>query len=169
MLSGANGVQVPLAGMLGADLHTPWLANKSAAGPRASGDPNALTALTATHSAGAAPVSGAAAASGAGPNVPAPAASAASDTLEGTRVGTRAPASVGMTDDGKVILNLATVEDLRHLPGVGPKRADAILALRARLGRFKQVNDLLRVKGIGVRGLKKLMPHIVLDAPKAAA
>ena len=74
-----------------------------------------------------------------------------------------------MTEDGKVILNLASVGDLRHLPGVGQKRADAILALRARLGRFKQVNDLLRVKGIGVRGLKKIMPHVVLDAPKPAA
>jgi competence protein ComEA len=73
-----------------------------------------------------------------------------------------------MTEDGKVILNLATVEDLRHLPGVGAKRADAILILRARLGHFKHVNDLLRVKGIGVKGLKKILPHIVLDAPKPA-
>ncbi len=31
-----------------------------------------------------------------------------------------------MTEDGKVILNLASVDDLRHLPGVGLKRADAI-------------------------------------------
>ena len=71
-----------------------------------------------------------------------------------------------MTEDGKVILNLATVEDLRHLPGVGAKRADAILTLRTRLGHFRHVNDLLRVKGIGVKGLKKILPHIVLDAPK---
>ena len=89
--------------------------------------------------------------------------------MEGTREGAKAAASTGMTDDGKVILNLASVEDLRHLPGVGPKRADAIMALRAQLGRFKQVNDLLRVKGIGVRGLKKIMPHVLLDAPKPSA
>jgi len=25
------------------------------------------------------------------------------------------------------------------------------------------------VKGIGVRGLKKIMPHVVLDAPKPSA
>jgi hypothetical protein len=31
------------------------------------------------------------------------------------------------------------------------------------------VSDLLRVKGIGVRGLRKIMPHVVLDAPKPAA
>ncbi|MEO6601154.1 MAG: helix-hairpin-helix domain-containing protein, partial [Polyangiaceae bacterium] len=74
--------------------------------------------------------------------------------------------SSGMTEDGRVILNQASVAELRHLPGVGQKRADAILVLRTRLGRFKQVNDLLRVKGIGVRGLKKILPHVVLDPPK---
>lgn len=97
-------------------------------------------------------------------------ASPPNEARENTREGARANAtSAGMTEDGKVILNLASVEDLRHLPGVGQKRADSILALRARLGRFKQVNELLRVKGIGVRGLKKIMPHVVLDAPKPAA
>ena len=88
---------------------------------------------------------------------------------EGTGEGAHGAKSAGMTEDGKVILNLASAEDLRHLPGVGPKRADAILALRVRLGRFKQVSDLLRVKGIGVRGLKKLAPHVVLDAPRPSA
>jgi competence protein ComEA len=75
--------------------------------------------------------------------------------------------SAGMTPDGKVILNLADAAELRHLPGVGPKRADAIVALRAKLGgRFKRVSDLLRVKGIGPKGLKKLEPHVVLDEPR---
>jgi len=156
MLTGANGVRVPLAGMLGADLHTVWLADKSAAGPHASSSPSALTAPAESHSVAAPAVSNALQAT------------PPADAQESARGGARANASTGMTEDGKVILNLASVEDLRHLPGVGPKRADSILALRARLGRFKQVNDLLRVKGIGVRGLKKIMPHVVLDAPKPA-
>jgi len=163
MLSGANGVPIPLAGMLGADLHAPWLADKSAASPRPSSSvPSPLTALTATTPVAATATSNEGA-SHAG------SATAAPDAHGGTREGAQAKASAGMTEDGKVILNLASVEDLRHLPGVGPRRADAILALRARLGRFKQINDLLRVKGIGVRGLKKLMPHVVLDAPKSSA
>ena len=159
VLSGANGIPVPLAGMLGADLRAAWLANESPAGPRTSSGSSARTALTATI-----PVAAAASSQGP-PSHAAPAASAAADA----RSNVPRPASVGMTDDGKVILNLASTEDLRHLPGVGAKRAEAILALRVRLGRFKQVNDLLRVKGIGVRGLKKIMPHVVLDAPKPAA
>ena len=161
MLSGANGVPVPLAGMLGADIHTAWLANKSAAGPRASsGASRAHGTQQRPHAAAAA----VAKRRRTGTRRPPPTRTTARTTARGE--GARANASAGMTEDGKVILNLASVEDLRHLPGVGAKRADAILALRARLGRFKQVNDLLRVKGIGVRGLKKIMPHVVLDAPK---
>jgi competence protein ComEA len=73
--------------------------------------------------------------------------------------------SAGIAPDGKVILNLAALEDLRRLPGVGPKRAQAILALREKLGRFRRSTDLLRIKGIGVKSLKKLEAHFVLDPP----
>lgn len=69
-----------------------------------------------------------------------------------------------------VLLNTATVEDLRRLPGVGPKRADAILALRSRLGRFRTVEDLLKVKGIGRATLRRLRPLVRLDpAPSGVA
>jgi competence protein ComEA len=68
------------------------------------------------------------------------------------------------TPDDPVVLNTATVDDLRRLPGVGEKRALAILELRAKLGRFRQVDDLLRVKGIGRKTLQKLRPLVRLDA-----
>jgi competence ComEA-like helix-hairpin-helix protein len=78
-----------------------------------------------------------------------------------------APAVPGVTADGKVILNTAAVSDLTRLPGVGKRRAEQIVALRARLKRFKKTTDLLRVKGIGVRGLRRMQPHLVLDPPAA--
>jgi len=65
--------------------------------------------------------------------------------------------------DDPVILNTAAVDDLRRLPGIGQKRADAILALRARLGRFRAIEDLLKVKGIGRATLKRLRPMVRLD------
>jgi competence protein ComEA len=71
----------------------------------------------------------------------------------------------GLTSDGRVILNLASLEDLRKLPGVGPKRAEAILALRQKLGKFKHLTDLLRIRGIGPKRLKQLQPRLLLDAP----
>ena len=71
------------------------------------------------------------------------------------------------TADDPVYVNYASAEQLRRLPGVGPKRAEAIVALRGRLGRFQRVEDLLRVKGIGRATLKKLRPLVRLDAPEA--
>jgi competence protein ComEA len=160
ILSGASGVQVPLGRALGSDLRAAWLANKPAASARAEAPaPTALAAPGATL----ATASSTKTAGTAGNSAEVPTTAAESGAPR------TVSASPGMTEDGKVILNLASVDDLRHLPGVGQKRADQIVALRARLGHFKQVSDLLRVKGIGVRGLKRLMPHVVLDAPKPAA
>lgn len=67
--------------------------------------------------------------------------------------------------DGRIVLNLAGQAELTKLPGIGPKRADAILELRAKLGRFRRVEDLLRVKGIGRKMLARLRPALVVDAP----
>ena len=77
-------------------------------------------------------------------------------------------ASPGVTADGKVVLNQATAEELRKLPRVGAKRAQAIVELRQRLGRFRQATDLLRVRGIGRKTLRLMLPVLVLDAPKPA-
>jgi competence protein ComEA len=73
------------------------------------------------------------------------------------------------TVDDPVFLNEATVDDLRRLPGIGEKRALAVLELRKKLGRFKQVEDLLRVKGIGRSTLRKLRPLVRIDHPAAEA
>lgn len=68
------------------------------------------------------------------------------------------------TSDDPVILNTATVDDLRRLPGIGEKRANAIVALRSRLGgRFHAIEDLLKVKGIGRATLRRLRPLVRLD------
>jgi len=71
-----------------------------------------------------------------------------------------------VTADGRVILNLATEDDLVQLPGIGVKRAQAIVALRTRLGRFRRVEDLLRVRGLGPRLLRRLRPHVAIDPPE---
>jgi competence protein ComEA len=77
------------------------------------------------------------------------------------------PASGRASSDDPVVLNTATEADLRRLPGIGVKRAVAILALRARVGRFRAVEDLLKVKGVGRATLKRLRPLLRLD-PMAA-
>ncbi len=96
---------------------------------------------------------------------PAPPSAAPSPPPPPVASASAAAAASGLTADGRVILNRATAEELTELPGVGKRRAEAIVALRTKLKRFKQPADLLRVKGIGPRGLKRMLPHLVLDAP----
>jgi competence protein ComEA len=76
-------------------------------------------------------------------------------------------ASSGILPDGRIILNLATEDELTKLPGIGPSRARAIVALRQRLSKFRAVEDLLRVKGIGRKTLRRIKPNVVLDRPIA--
>jgi competence protein ComEA len=58
-----------------------------------------------------------------------------------------------------VDINSAGVTELQTLPGIGPKIAQRIVAERSR-GRFRTVDDLRRVAGIGPKTLDKLRPFI---------
>jgi competence protein ComEA len=62
---------------------------------------------------------------------------------------------------GRVVdLNTATAADLEALPGVGPATAQAILDYRRQHGRFRSVDELLEVRGIGPAKLSQLRPHV---------
>lgn len=61
---------------------------------------------------------------------------------------------------GTLNLNTASAQELMLLPGIGPKKADVIIAWRERRGKFKRVADLRRVKGFGAKTLKKLRPYL---------
>jgi competence protein ComEA len=83
---------------------------------------------------------------------------AAPDPITQASSAASAASATRATPDDPVNLNTATAADLRRLPGVGAKRAEAILALRGRLpgGRFRQIEDLLKVKGIGRAMIKRV-------------
>ena len=66
-----------------------------------------------------------------------------------------APAS-GSESSGPIDLNTATVEQLDSLPGIGPSIAKAIVDERERNGRFRSVDDLERVRGIGPSKLDQI-------------
>jgi len=56
-------------------------------------------------------------------------------------------------------VNVAGVDDLAALPGVGAGRAEAIVLHRVRHGWFKSLDDLLAVDGIGAETVAVLRPH----------
>lgn len=59
-----------------------------------------------------------------------------------------------------VNVNTATLDELTALPGIGEKRAEAILEMRKQKGGFKSVDELTEVKGIGPANLEKLRPYL---------
>lgn len=60
-----------------------------------------------------------------------------------------------------VELNRATVEELQSLPGIGLKKAEAIIAQREKRP-FTRVTQLLLVKGIGQKTLTRLKPRLTV-------
>jgi competence protein ComEA len=50
--------------------------------------------------------------------------------------------------DPRININEAGVDELVRLPGIGPTRAQAIIAEREKQ-RFRRIEDILRVPGIG--------------------
>jgi competence protein ComEA len=60
----------------------------------------------------------------------------------------------------KVNINTASVEQLTTLPGVGPKLAARILEYRQKSGAFKSVSELMNVRGIGEKNLKKIEQYL---------
>ena len=73
---------------------------------------------------------------------------------------TTGPSGAASPNGGAVDLNTATLEQLESLPGVGPAIAQAILDHRREHGRFKTVQELLDVRGIGEAKLAALRSKV---------
>ena len=62
----------------------------------------------------------------------------------------------------KININTADKNELTKITGIGPSKAEKIIAFREKNGRFEKKEDLLQVKGIGEKTLEKLSDQITL-------
>ena len=56
----------------------------------------------------------------------------------------------------KVDINSASVKELSSLKGIGEKKAQAIIDYRTLNGKFKNIDELVHVKGIGTKMVESL-------------
>ena len=73
----------------------------------------------------------------------------------------------GMLEGEVLDLNTASQADLTRLPGIGEKKAAAILAWREEHGPFQVVEDVMSVDGIGEKILADIRPYVTVVIPAA--
>lgn len=64
---------------------------------------------------------------------------------------------------GRIDINRATLSELQRVPMIGPTTAQRIIEERQKR-RFGSVNELRRVRGIGVKKLEKIRPYVTVGS-----
>ena len=64
----------------------------------------------------------------------------------------------------KININTADAEALQYIPGIGPSKSVDIIALREANNGFKNIEDLLAVRGIGEKTLQTIREHAAIDS-----
>ena len=79
-------------------------------------------------------------------------------------------APVGAAEGAKVVnINTASAEQLALLPRVGASVAQRIIDFRDKNGRFKTLEDLMLVRGIGEKTYELIEPHVTLTGDTTLA
>ncbi|MCC5895023.1 MAG: helix-hairpin-helix domain-containing protein [Alkalibacterium sp.] len=72
-------------------------------------------------------------------------------------------ASPEALSDGTININQADLNDLLSLNGIGPQKAQEIIAYRESQGPFGTIQDITNVSGIGEKTLEKIQDHITVN------
>lgn len=62
--------------------------------------------------------------------------------------------------NGQIDINTATADQLQLIDGIGPSIAQRIIDYRTNNGRFKNIEELKNVRGIGEKSFEKMKPYI---------
>jgi competence ComEA-like helix-hairpin-helix protein len=76
----------------------------------------------------------------------------------------RPAASAGEGEQLRINIQVAGIDELVRLPGIGPVTAGRIVAYREENGPFEKPEDLLNVSGIGPVTLNNILEFIIVDA-----
>ncbi|MCX7943889.1 MAG: helix-hairpin-helix domain-containing protein [Deltaproteobacteria bacterium] len=60
-------------------------------------------------------------------------------------------------------MNTANLKDLISIDGIGEELASRIIEYRIKNGKFKRVDELLKVKGIGINSLGRLEKNVCIE------
>ncbi len=83
---------------------------------------------------------------------------------ESTKKTTRMTTATAKTvPQKKINLNTATAAELMTIPGIGEGYAARILEYREKNGPFREVDELMNIKGIGEKRFKKWSPYLSVD------
>lgn len=75
----------------------------------------------------------------------------------------------GVAQEMTVDVNTASAEQLAEaLDGVGPAKSQAIIAYREKNGDFEHIDELVNVRGIGLRTVDQNRDRIDLEAAPAS-
>lgn len=83
--------------------------------------------------------------------------------IKGEKVTPTSTNSSNDTQNKKIVnINTATVDDFKDVTGIGPKKAEKVIAYREEHGQFKTLHDLINVSGIGEKSLAKLKDQLTV-------
>ncbi len=63
---------------------------------------------------------------------------------------------------GQINLNAATADELGLLPGIGPARAEAIVARRQQRP-FRRIEELRKIRGIGAKAYSRIRIYVAVE------
>lgn len=64
---------------------------------------------------------------------------------------------------GKININTATTDELIQIKGIGDRYAQRIIEYREKNGPFHQVEDIMKIKGIGSKTFESIKDSIVVE------
>ena len=87
---------------------------------------------------------------------------ASENTADASSDGVREQPGALRDDDGKININTASRAELMDLSGIGQVLADRIVDYRTNNGSFSQIEDLMKVSGIGTKRFEAIRERITV-------